>query len=100
MATITDFEAWLDQADPDGYEEVFALYQAVTECGSFGFYECKAGPKGTNWFIKGGGTEDTLMLASQKARDAFTKLVEEKYGDGELDMESWYHYHRNMARDD
>lgn len=26
MATITDFDAWLDQADPEGHEELYGLY--------------------------------------------------------------------------
>ena len=39
MATITDFEAWLEQADPEGHEEVYALYQAVYGADDYGFYE-------------------------------------------------------------
>ena len=100
MATITDFEAWLEQADPDDHEEVYALYRAIEDGDSFGIYECKASPDGKKWFLKGGHTEDTLMLASDKAKNAFRSLIEKKYGDGELDMEAWYHYKRNMAKDD
>jgi hypothetical protein len=99
MGTITDFEAWLEQADPDGHEEVYALYQAVSAGEDYGFYECKASDDGTKWFLKGGHVEDTLMLASEKARSAFLLLIESKYTDGDMDIESWYDYMRAMAKD-
>lgn len=31
MATITDFNAWLDMVDAEGHEEVYSLYCAVSE---------------------------------------------------------------------
>ncbi|HEY1136472.1 MAG TPA: hypothetical protein VGE64_03185 [Xanthomonadaceae bacterium] len=100
MATITDFEAWLEQADPEGHEEVYALYQAVYGAEDYGFYECKVSADGTKWFIKSGHVEDTLMLASEKARSAFLSLIENKYTEGDMDIESWYGYRRAMAKDD
>ena len=100
MGTITDFDAWLDQADPDDYEETYALYKAVEDGEAFGIYECKPSPDHSKWFVKAGHTDDTLMLASPQARAAFLRCIEERFGDGELDMESWYHYNRNMAKDD
>lgn len=100
MGTITDFDGWLDQADPDDYEEIYALYRAVANGETFGRYECKPSQGHFKWFVKAGCTEDTLMLASSKAREAFLRRIEERFGDGELDMESWYHFHRNMAQDD
>jgi hypothetical protein len=100
MGTITDFEAWLDQADPEGHEEVYALYQAVYGAEDCGFYECKASVNGTEWFLRAGHVEDTLMLASGKARSAFLSLIERRYTDGDMDIESWYGYKRAMARDE
>jgi hypothetical protein len=100
MATITNFNDWLEQADPSGYEEVYALYRALEDCDASGIYSCIKSEKGDKWFFKGENTEDTLMLASPKAKDMFMKLIESKYGDGELDMESLYHLERNMAKDD
>ena len=47
MATITDFDAWLDQADPEGYEEVYALYRAIVDCDEVGRYQCNASQDGT-----------------------------------------------------
>ena len=100
MATITDFDAWLDQADPEGYEEVYALYRAIVDCDEVGRYQCNASQDGTKWFVKASSADDTLMLASIEAKDAFVKHVDSKYGDSELDMESWYHFNRNMEKDD
>lgn len=100
MATITEFEEWLEQADPDDHEEVYALFRALTDTETFGPYECILGPSKTMWFVKAAGADDTLLLASEKARTAFISLVEQRFGDGELDMESWYHFHRNLSKDD
>ncbi|MDS4031853.1 MAG: hypothetical protein RKO66_17535 [Candidatus Contendobacter sp.] len=100
MGTITDFDSWLDQADPDDFEEVYALYKAVETGEEYGIYSCKVSPDRTKWFVKAGHTEDTLMLASEKAKGHFLSTIHRRYGDAELDMESWYHYKRNMAKDD
>ena len=40
MATITDFEAWLNEADPDSHEEIYALYRAVSDIDQNAMYEC------------------------------------------------------------
>lgn len=40
MPTNTDFEGWLDQADPDDLEEIYALYRAVLDVDEFGMYKC------------------------------------------------------------
>ena len=61
MATITDFDAWLDEADPEGYEEVHALYRAIVDCDEFGLYQCKSSQDETKWFVKAGGAGDTLL---------------------------------------
>ena len=51
MATITDFDTWLDQADPDGHEEVCALYKAVADGDTGGFCECSQSNR--KYFVKG-----------------------------------------------
>ena len=50
--------------------------------------------------IKANHIDDTLMLASEKAREAFLSLIHSRYCDPELDIESWYQYSRNMAKVD
>jgi hypothetical protein len=99
MATITDFEGWLDQGEPEGYEEVYSLYRCVQDEEDFGIYECKS--KDGKLFIKAGHTDDTLMLASEKAKTAFLKIIETRYvDDNDMDIESWYAYNHAMSKDD
>ncbi|MBX3640261.1 MAG: hypothetical protein KF888_07080 [Nitrosomonas sp.] len=97
MATITDFEAWLDQADPDDHEEVYALYRAVSDVDELGMYKCTI--NNGKYFVKGDHTEDTLMLASEKAHSAFLQAINSRF-EIEGDIEGWYGYKRAMAKDD
>lgn len=100
MATITDFEAFLDQAEPDDHEEVYALYKAVEDCCDMTFYECERAPNG-QWIVSSPVASDKLRLASQDAKDAFLRLVHERYVNDEgQDIEGWYGYQRAMAKDD
>ncbi|MDY4388687.1 hypothetical protein [Pectobacterium aroidearum] len=97
MATITDFDSWLDQADPDDYEEIYALYRTVADADEFGLYKCSV--NNGKYFVKADHAEDTLMLASEKARSAFLQAVDSRY-DIEGDIEGWYGYQRAMDKDD
>ena len=97
MATITDFDSWLDQADPDGHEEVYALYRAVADVDEFGMYKCTMNNE--KYFVKGDHTDDTLMLASEKAHSAFLNVINSRF-EIEGDIEGWYGYKRAMAKDD
>lgn len=99
MATITEFESWLDSADPDDHEEVYALYQAVSNSENAGIYTCSEN-KG-KYFLKADHVDDTLMLASDKARSAFLSAVDFRFGIAEFgDIEGWYGYKRAMSKDD
>ena len=92
--SITSFDDWLGAEDPDGHEEIYALYQAVSNRETFGNYEVKV--KDERTFIKG-SSDSTLVLGSEKARDAFLREVEKLKDDDEMDMEGWYAYSRAMA---
>lgn len=100
MAVATDFEAWLELADPDGYEEVYALYMAVLDVEEFGLYKCSKSENGDQWFITGNHIENKLMLSGDKARETFLSLIKSRYCDLEMEIESWYQYERNMAKTD
>ncbi|MDD5486633.1 MAG: hypothetical protein PHW65_03675 [Dehalococcoidales bacterium] len=99
MDTITDFNIWLEQADPEDFEDVYCLYHAVKDKENYGLYECKKSKDG-KLFIKADHTEETLMLASQKAIDAFLNLIERRYVDPGMEIEGWYEFHRAMAKND
>jgi len=97
MATITDFDAWLNEADPDDYEEIYALCRAVMDIDEFGMYKCSM--NNGKYFVKGNHTEDTLMLASEKARLAFVGTIDVRFK-MEGNLEGWYQYKRAMTKND
>ena len=97
MATITDFEEWINEADPDSNEEIYALYRAVSDINQNGMYECSM--NNGKYFVKGDHTENTLMLASEKAYSAFLQYMN-VYFNFEGDIEGWYGFNRAMAKDD
>ena len=94
MATTTDFNKWLEAADPDDFEIIYALYQAVEERETNDPWQISL--KGEKTFMTCGFAQDTLMLASEKARNSFLSLILNKYCGDFGDIESWYGYERNM----
>ena len=97
MGTITEFDVWLDEADLEGHEEIYALYRAITDKCDFGIINCSE--NNGKLFIKTGQTENTLMLVSSKATDMFIKTIYKRF-DIDGDIEGWYGFKRNMAKDD
>jgi hypothetical protein len=93
MDSTSSFDDWLEQNDVEGHEEVYALYQAVEGRETFGNFEVST--EGGKTFIK--GPASILVLATNKARVAFLKTVEQLKGDDDLDMDSWYSFKRSMA---
>lgn len=99
MATITDFQEWIDQTDLDDYNDVYSLYMTVYNLENWGGYQIQEGHVDGQYFLKGIDAEDTLMLASEKARNAFLKKIETDCCNGE-DIEAWYGFHHAMEKDD
>lgn len=97
MATITDFNKWLNEVDPDNHEEIYALYRAVIDIDQNGMYECSV--NNGKYFVKGDHTINTLTLASEKAYSAFLKEINARF-ELEGDIEGWYGFKRAMAKDD
>lgn len=93
MAT-TDFSTWLDSTDPEGAEEIYSLYNAVSDKESNGFY--KITKSQDQIFVKAEHVEETLIIASPAAKKLFLELYSERYMDGDTDAESWFGFHRNM----
>lgn len=97
MGTITNFEDWLDQADPVDFEEVYALYMAVQYDEKFGIFDCTPVPGKRQWLVKSGMVEDSLLLKSEREKEAFLSLIHESYCDPEMDMHEWHHYMSSMG---
>ena len=100
MTTVTDFEAWLDQADPEGHEEVYSLYRAVEDATQISFFECKPAKGGNGLIVYKDNINDKLLLASDKAKSAFLKEIEKRYVDNDMNIEGWYEFNRSMAKND
>ena len=97
MANLTDFNTWLREAEPQGYEEIYSLYKCVESKNDYGIWTC--GKNNGTLFIKARHTEDTLMLTSEKAKKEFLRLISDSYvEDKEMDIEMWYGYQRSMAK--
>ncbi len=96
--STTDFESWLDAADPDGTEEVYALYDGVLNEEGDGLYSVTR--RGDQVIVGVGHVDDKLVLASPKAKSAFLRCVRDRYmnstNDEDWDAESWYGFQRNM----
>ena len=99
MAT-TDFESWLFcNVVPTDYLNVYDCYLAIHDKEGNGHFVVKKNFDQGKLFVTPTGTNDTLMIASQKARQKILSMIEEKYCGG-MDIEGYYAYHRAMEKDD
>lgn len=92
MTTITDMEDWLFEVAPKNPDEVYSLYKAVQDEAKKGIFDCKAFAGKHEWLIKCGRAQNTLLLASNKAKGLFLSLIHCFYADPEIDMDDWYRY--------
>ena len=93
MAT-TEIESWIDAADPDGTEEVYSLYSAVSNEETNGIWDVKSSNQ--KIFLKVGHVPETLLIASKEAKELFLKILRDRYMGGDDDPDSWYGFNRNM----
>lgn len=92
--TITDFSAWLECADLENYEEVYALYHSVADNSDYGMFNTQVAKGDDNgWIVRASYMDDTLHLCSEKAKETFLSIIEKRYC-GEMDIEGWYAYKR------
>ena len=99
MAT-KDFSEWLVCMDLTDYEDNYSLYRSVEECETYGSFETQIA-KGSNngWIVKATYIDESLHLASEKAKNTFLSMIENRYFNG-MDVEGWYAYMRAMEKDD
>lgn len=95
MATITDFNDWMQMYVED-INDAFCVKDAIDNEYSCGGFDVKR--NGDKLFVECYG--DTLMLASEKAKETFLSMLEARYADEGLDIESTYEYYRQMSKDD
>ena len=96
MGTITEFNDWLEQANLEGFEDVYALYSCVLSGSNFGEWVCKK--KDGRLFISAGHCDDKLMIASDSAKSLFLEIISRKYCAEKMDMETWYISQKEMVK--
>ena len=102
MATTTDFKQWVNFVDLENIEEIYCIYRAVYDIQEWGAFKCSVNKtsNGDRYFLKCDYCDDTLMIASEKARQYFLDYIKKEYMQSEADIESWYSYKHSMEKDD
>lgn len=96
---ITDFDLWLNSVDLSDYNDVYALYHSVSGIEDWGAFRTERGRGAQQLLVHSYDCEEPLLLASDKARDAFLKKVEIDYCES-MDIESYYGFHYAMEKND
>jgi hypothetical protein len=103
MATVTDYKTWLSDVDLESHENVYQLYNSVSNFeGSGIFYTAKEVTNtGYKYHIKADGNEDTLLLESDEEKFEFLNYLSSEYTDAEdNDVEKWYKLKQEIGRVD
>ncbi len=101
MATITDFNEWINAVELEDYNDVYCVYKSITELQEWGGFTgtMRTTSKGNMYFIKCSYMDDILMLASDKAKDAFLTTLEKRFA-GDMTIEGWYDFSYSMEKND
>lgn len=97
--SITDFEEWTFALDLENFEEIDSLYQSVKQVSDYGMYRTVEGRKPGTYIVTASFMDDSLFLASEKARSAYLRYIEERYCNGEPE-EAWYAVKYANSKDD
>ena len=92
----TDFDLFLEQIED--LEDAFCLDQTIRTGMNYGSYYYDSNDERV--FISSDCWDDTLMLASDKARDYFLKILEEKWSEEGIPLDIYYEMKRQMAKND
>jgi hypothetical protein len=95
MSATTNFAEWLDDAGPQGYEEVWELAQSVRSGGNYGRFEGKE--SGSKTIVTAGSGHDALIIASPEAESKFLDMVRDRYCD-EMTIEGYYEFNRQLEK--
>ncbi|MBE9464006.1 hypothetical protein ACFP1I_07585 [Dyadobacter subterraneus] len=103
MAKVTDYKNWLSGVDLENHENVYQLYNSVSNFeGSGIFYTSKEITNtGNIYHVKAEGSEDTLLLENDENRFEFLDFLSSEYTDAEdKDIEKWYKLKEEIGRVD
>jgi hypothetical protein len=95
MATVTDFESWLDRIRPKSTVDVYSLYRGIIDQENFGRFHCLK--SNAQLFLRTDKADDVLMLTSGEAVEEFLSTLRERFNI-EGDIRGWYIARRAMER--
>ncbi len=98
---ILDFKDWLGGIDLKNYDDVHSLYMSIQQIDAYGGFSTtvRDTKNGEQFCIKCDWCEQPLILQSEKARQYMLKHIEQNHC-GDMDMNSWYAYHKAMEKED
>ena len=99
MATITNFDEWLDEACDGSPADVYALHEAVNGETDFAQYHCTPTANG-QWIVSCHGAENQLRLVTTTARETFPCCLHGRYVEGGMPVGTWYAMHHALDKDD
>jgi len=99
MPTTTDFNEWLDSLHETDINEIYYLYQSINSNTEMGGYSCSSNER-EQYFVTSFDNDNTLMLASDKAKQAFLKKLDHEYGGDFGWVGGAYEFARSMEKDD
>lgn len=98
---MTDFKGWLFGVYTGDFSEIYELYYAVQDCVKRESFSCteRVTSKGKQYIVECDYIEESLILASPKARSYFLDYLEETYAK-DLGIEGEYGFRYNLDKDD
>jgi hypothetical protein len=99
MNIVTDFEDWSEQIDLEDYEDVYALYLAISsliDCGGFSITE----EDDDSFTLSAIETDDDLVIPTEGDRQELLRYLNKRYGGDLEDIESTYQFRRSMNKND
>ncbi len=100
MKSTLDFEQWLGWIDHEG-NDLYWLHNAVYYLEDTGTFNCWQDEKiEGRYHVTAPHLTEELVLATEKARQAFLRYVEVEYAGEDFDVESQYSFNMAMEKND
>lgn len=96
---MNDFESWIGFHDLSDYNDVYCLYHSVADVEEWGEFKTVHGRGKGIYILKSTGCNENLVITSEKARQKFLNMIEEKFC-GEQDIEGWYYFNHANEKED
>lgn len=99
MTTITDFQDFIDNLNSRHIDDIHSLYQSIVDVDEVGSFNCKRNKDG-RLFISDDQDDFTLMLSSEKSKNAFLSKLDIDFGGDFGSIYGHYEFQRAMDKND